>query len=248
MKKAKPTKGSARVRKFADGGDIAALAGLGTLAYLLSRKKNKEKEGGLKLPSDTTRKVDDAAPAVIKAGMSDAERRATDASMGRPELVPEGADRSVMESDRMARAAPATTSKRVIAASKPVAKAAAKPAEPKPTPVTSKPNEERPSKPYPEKEAAAKKAAAAATKSSVPKNTFLTKERLDKSKEAMKRYREAQERKQRGVSDIQYDTMGNPIMKKGGAVKKYAAGGSVGSASKRADGIAQRGKTRGKVC
>ena len=241
MKKAKPSKGSARVRKFSDGGDIAALAGLGTLAYLLSRKKDKEKEGGLKLPSDTTRKVEDATPAVLKAGMSDAERRATAASKGQPE-TPEEQDKSVLYSDRMAKAAP-TTSKRVIAASKPAAKAVAKPVESKQTPVTSKPNEERPSKPYPEKEAAAKKAAAA--KPSVPKNTFLTKERLDKSKEAMKRYREAQEKKQRGVSDIQYDTMGNPIMKKGGSVKKYANGGSV---SQRADGIAQRGKTRGKVC
>ena len=37
-------------------------------------------------------------------------------------------------------------------------------------------------------------------------------------------------------------------MKRGGKVKKYAVGGSVGSASKRADGIAQRGKTRGKIC
>jgi hypothetical protein len=36
-------------------------------------------------------------------------------------------------------------------------------------------------------------------------------------------------------------------MRKGGAVKKYASGGSVSSASKRADGIAQRGKTRGRV-
>ena len=35
--------------------------------------------------------------------------------------------------------------------------------------------------------------------------------------------------------------------KKGGAIK-MAKGGSVGSASKRADGIAQRGKTRGKIC
>ena len=34
-------------------------------------------------------------------------------------------------------------------------------------------------------------------------------------------------------------------MKKGGKVKGYAKGGSVSSASKRADGIAQRGKTRG---
>jgi hypothetical protein len=34
-------------------------------------------------------------------------------------------------------------------------------------------------------------------------------------------------------------------MKKGGAVKKMATGGSV---SRRADGIAQRGKTKGRVC
>jgi hypothetical protein len=37
-------------------------------------------------------------------------------------------------------------------------------------------------------------------------------------------------------------------MRKGGAVKKYASGGTVkSSASKRADGIAQRGKTRGRI-
>ena len=35
-------------------------------------------------------------------------------------------------------------------------------------------------------------------------------------------------------------------MKKGGKAKKMAKGGSVGSASKRADGIAERGKTKGK--
>ena len=40
------------------------------------------------------------------------------------------------------------------------------------------------------------------------------------------------------------DEAGNP-MKRGGAVKKMASGGS---ASSRADGIAQRGKTRGKMC
>ena len=36
--------------------------------------------------------------------------------------------------------------------------------------------------------------------------------------------------------------------KKGGAVKKMASGGSVSSASRRADGIATKGKTRGKFC
>ena len=37
------------------------------------------------------------------------------------------------------------------------------------------------------------------------------------------------------------------VMKRGGSVKGYASGGSV-SASSRGDGIAQRGKTRGKIC
>jgi len=35
-------------------------------------------------------------------------------------------------------------------------------------------------------------------------------------------------------------------MKRGGSVKKYAKGGSVGSASKRADGLAKKGKTKGR--
>jgi hypothetical protein len=37
-------------------------------------------------------------------------------------------------------------------------------------------------------------------------------------------------------------------MKKGGAVKKMSSGGKVSSASRRADGIATKGKTRGKIC
>ena len=36
--------------------------------------------------------------------------------------------------------------------------------------------------------------------------------------------------------------------KLGEGAKKYAHGGSVKSASSRADGIAQRGKTRGRIC
>lgn len=41
--------------------------------------------------------------------------------------------------------------------------------------------------------------------------------------------------------------IGTGAMKKGGKVKKYAAGGMIGSASKRADGIAMKGKTKGKM-
>lgn len=39
---------------------------------------------------------------------------------------------------------------------------------------------------------------------------------------------------------------GRGVFKHGGKVKKYAAGGSVSSASKRADGCATKGKTKGR--
>jgi hypothetical protein len=45
-----------------------------------------------------------------------------------------------------------------------------------------------------------------------------------------------------------FNDMRSTAMKKGGKVKAYAKGGSVSSASSRGDGIAQRGKTRGRMC
>jgi hypothetical protein len=48
----------------------------------------------------------------------------------------------------------------------------------------------------------------------------------------------------RSVSDVT-DVVAK---KRGGKVMKYASGGMVGSASKRADGIATKGKTRCKIC
>ena len=55
-----------------------------------------------------------------------------------------------------------------------------------------------------------------------------------------------------------YVTKQTPILEKKSDMQKvkekvksflpFKSGGSVGSASKRADGIAQRGKTRGKIC
>lgn len=43
------------------------------------------------------------------------------------------------------------------------------------------------------------------------------------------------------------DTKGRAMMKKAGGGKCYASGGSVSSASKRADGCATKGKTKGKM-
>ena len=42
------------------------------------------------------------------------------------------------------------------------------------------------------------------------------------------------------------ESSASPTMRRGGKVKKYSGGGSTSSASKRADGCATKGKTRGK--
>jgi hypothetical protein len=47
---------------------------------------------------------------------------------------------------------------------------------------------------------------------------------------------------------IQRDELGEPLYKKKGGVIKMAKGGLASSASRRADGIASKGKTRGKIC
>ena len=52
-----------------------------------------------------------------------------------------------------------------------------------------------------------------------------------------------QDKKQTAMEKEVYGPKSTPVA----PPKKYAKGGSVGSASKRADGIAQRGKTRGRM-
>jgi hypothetical protein len=86
-----------------------------------------------------------------------------------------------------------------------------------------------------------------------------------RQEEMERKMREAYERAQRrsvsgmkegGMPDLTGDgkvtradvLKGRGVFKHGGKVKKYAKGGSVGSASRRADGIAKKGKTRGKMC
>jgi hypothetical protein len=49
----------------------------------------------------------------------------------------------------------------------------------------------------------------------------------------------------KGIGESEKDMDPIPAKKKGGMVKKYSKGGT---ASSRADGIAVKGKTRGKIC
>ena len=75
--------------------------------------------------------------------------------------------------------------------------------------------------------------------------TILAQKRRDKEKDAEDKKRE--EELAKGKVDT---TKPQPIMgaKKGGSVKKMASGGSVkSSASKRADGCAVKGKTKGRM-
>lgn len=259
MKKAKPIKGSARTRKFASGGDIAALAGLGTLAYLMSRKKDKE-EGGLKAKGTDLYRAAEEADVAPRARAEDTEMKPLGKFPAEPGYGTSGGapeEKAAPKAEK--KSAPVVKQK--SAAPKqgaykeaPVIEAGKKSKE---YPIKSVPSEERPSKPYPEKQAQSRKLAAEVLRKTKeasdmvkkaskirpksgmgPANTFLTEERLEKARKSMK-----------GGFDKGLFERGDLGIgkKKGGAIKKYAAGGSISSASKRADGIAQRGKTRGKV-
>jgi hypothetical protein len=76
-------------------------------------------------------------------------------------------------------------------------------------------------------------------------------ERAEMRDEAMRR----ENAERYGITDTEapgYESLRGAFMRKGGRVKaktkSYKSGGTVSSASKRADGIATKGKTRGKMC
>ena len=69
-----------------------------------------------------------------------------------------------------------------------------------------------------------------------------------KDKEMFKNIKPAVETEREPAPDLASAYSGADTYKRGGAVKKMASGGMTSSASKRADGIATKGKTRGKMC
>jgi hypothetical protein len=76
-------------------------------------------------------------------------------------------------------------------------------------------------------------------------NRQITGNKAEKEAAATANSQAIMDRLSRRTRPYMKDEAGND-MKRGGAVKKMASGGST--ASRRADGIAQRGKTRGKMC
>jgi hypothetical protein len=283
--KAKPVKGSARTKRFDVGGTVGALAGLGTLAYLMSRKKKgaagaegPEFKSQGKFPSEDGSGTSGPGMSEMKPKVDDAgKQRALAASMGRPEAVEidsSESDKALVRTDG-GKTKPITKKKY---APPPAAKpktgqgsstttgvdAGIAAGDKKKDVVTSLKDrgattlekgtgtkteaKAKPSK-YTTPGDSSKKEATSKAGIVFGGSTV----RSDKDKMA-ERAREVQRRREEEMKSR---------YKKGGAVKKYASGGSVkasgmgsvktakpsmGSASKRADGIAQRGKTRGKVC
>jgi len=235
MKKAKPSKGSARTKRFLDGGAVGALAGLGTLAYLMSRKKKGESEGSAPKdksgyssgPVDVGRMIEGRGDEEPSAEV----KRAMATSQGRPDLIPEGADEAVMRSDNYATPKPKAAVKK--AAAKPVAKSVVKTAEKQEAPekvatqsfpisTAGKANVDLPSKPYPKD--------AKGTEKPKKRGGIGPYHAFEGVTDYFSKLREG--RKRPGETQV-------------AGMKK---GGSVSSASKRADGIAQRGKTKGRIC
>ncbi len=104
--KTKPVKGSARTQKFDRGGTVAALAGLGTLAYLMSRKKKdaagETGKGMGKFPMEAGDGTSGPGMDEYKPKDDAAKQRALQQSKDpKSLLVPEGADRNALyESDK----------------------------------------------------------------------------------------------------------------------------------------------------
>lgn len=315
--KAKPAKGSARTKRFDVGGTVGALAGLGTLAYLLSRKKKGDAQGtitstgvdaGIKAGEESNAKVNNGVkppPGVIFEKDRARDRALQQSKDPRPNLVPEGlsqqdkdtlyeSDKALVRTDnsKAAKAAKAAKdAKARKAANQGNADNAANAAENKnvstdnaPAPTGSDSTRSsaddvigagirnarigEKNKPYPVNLPAVKEAErrnflqnkAGLSGKGIPtpgdKNKTEATSKVAKAVQgtidnrSKSMARTPEQKMSEGAREVQRrrdkekaEKLGYGI-KKGGMVKKYASGGSVSSASKRADGIAKRGLTR----
>jgi hypothetical protein len=250
-----------KVRKFASGGDVLTAAGALLLGkHLYDKYKGKDDDDKAKLKYDEdkgsvpTDKSDYSGKnrSTLDSADAAARKRAEDTSKGRPELVPEGADEAVMRSDNYPTPKPKPAVKKPTAATTPAKKASTASESSNTTPSTYY-------TPPPKKPTVSKSGVKGAQSvgeafgmisPGEAKGTQTLGERvrgtIDSAGKSV--VRTPQQRMADAAREVEERRKKEAGMRRGGAVKKYASGGSVSSASKRADGIAQRGKTRGKVC
>jgi len=288
--KAKPAKGSARTKRFDVGGTVGALAGLGTLAYLLSRKK-KGAAGAPDIAKTMTARSamgeGDAEPYVAAdAEENTAKKEAL--SKGMQYKTPEGpaavdtSNNAAKAAAKAAKDAKAAKAAKDAKSQKNDDKKVSTDNAPAPTGSDSTRSSAddvigagirnarigEKNKPYPVNLPAVKEAErrkflqnkAGLSGKGIPtpgdKNKTEATSKVAKAVQgtidnrSKSMARTPEQKMSEGAREVQRrrdkekaEKLGYGI-KKGGMVKKYASGGSVSSASKRADGCAIRGKTR----
>ena len=214
---------------MAKGKDIAGLAALGTLAYMMGRKQGAAPSTSSEANKPPSTMVTPAAVAPPRPVTSNSEEARQAAADAREDM------RNDQQVNAVGASAPVAVRPPAPVAVRPPAPVAARP------PVAVRPPAPAPvSAPAPAKYRPAVDANAAsnamAAKDVYPERASYR----DAVSDAARRARMAAA-VTRGIGRGQ-STEG---MKRGGAVKGYANGGSVSS---RADGIAQRGKTNCKIC
>jgi hypothetical protein len=183
--------------------DLASLAALGTLGYMLSKKGDKKDEKSTSDAAERRIAADKDASAIPEKSESPA---ISDETIKRNTSGMDVQDETGMVNKRLKRN-PETGELYDTEVTAPSKKPAAAPAKPV---VKSRPM------------------SAAAEAAMQESNTSPT----------------TRAEYDRGISDV---PRRNSYYRKGGAVKGYASGGMTSSASKRADGIATKGKTRGRM-
>ena len=249
-----------KVRKFASGGDIITGLGAVLVGKALYDKYKEGKDGDkakLKYDEDKgsvpTDKSDYSGKNRSTLDSMDraARKRAEDTSKGRPELIPEDADEAVMRSDNYPTPKPKPAVKKPTAATTSAKKASAASESSNTTPSTY--YTPPPKKPTVSKSGVKGTQTLGETLGRVgpgeAKGTQTLGERVKDTIDSAGKsvVRTPQQRMADAAREVEERRKKEAGMRRGGAVKKYASGGSVSSASKRADGIAQRGKTRGRV-
>jgi len=188
--------------------NLASLAALGTLGYMLSKKGDKASDKASdKKDEKSTTDVAERRRAADKEASEEPQSMEKDSGMDAEEAANKRTER-MLKNPNAREYGEAGTSMTVSPTKKP----AASPAKPAPKPAIK-------SRPM-----------SAAAESAFQESNVSPTTRAEYDI---------------GISN---EPRANTYYRKGGAVKGYASGGSVSSASKRADGIATKGKTRGKMC
>lgn len=212
--------------------DLTALAALGTLGYMLSKKGDKKDEKSTVASAERRIAADKEAseePKSIEEDSEEAANRRTERMLTNPNAKEFGE---------------AGTSMTVSPSKKP----AASPAKPAPSKSNIEPAPKTPAyvQSYTEdmmdadnpRSVKAEKAPAAASVD-VTKLSLADRRKLSRENSSGSGPTDT-----RSVNQRMRESFG---LKRGGKVKKMASGGMTSSASKRADGIATKGKTRGKM-